>query len=209
MRKECRDGEGRLVSLETEPATAADLAEATEAGLVLVRRIEQLRVALPLEMSRATTSGFSTRPFDADHDIDAFLDLNNRAFAWHPDQSNWTEEQLRSRMTEPWFDPDGFLLHERDGRLAGFCWTKIHPPTEQDPELGEIFVIAVDPDLHGLGLGRSLTIAGLDHLAHRDVHVGMLHVEHDNTAARALYADLGFVEHDAHCWWEQRTGTPR
>ena len=61
--------------------------------------------------------------------------------------------------------------------------------------LGEIYVIAVDPDFHGLGLGRALTLAGLDHLARRDVTVGMLYVEADNTAALRLYEQLGFTVH--------------
>ena len=66
---------------------------------------------------------------------------------------------------------------------------------------GARYVIAVDPAFHGQGLGRSLTIAGLTHLSSKSVLVGMLHVEHDNLAAQSLYRDLGFVEHDSHCWW--------
>ncbi len=91
----------------------------------------------------------------------AWLDINNRAFAGHPDQADFTLERLHGLLAEPWFDADGFRLHERDGRLAAFCWTKVHPPTADDPELGEIFVIGVDPDFQGLGLGRALTEAGL------------------------------------------------
>ena len=198
MRKERWDESGRLVELESEPATETDIADASAAGLTLIRCIEQLRIALPIENADRP---LPTRAFIPGVDDEAFLEVNNRAFAWHPDQSGWTIAHLEERMNQPWFDPEGFLLHERDGRLAGFCWTKIHPATDADPELGEIFVIAVDPDFHGLGLGRALTLAGLTSLAERSVTVGKLHVEHDNVAARSLYESLGFHTYDAHCWW--------
>ena len=198
MRNDRRDDAGRLLSLETEPSTEADVTEAAAAGLELVRCIQQLRIPLPLHDS---TPSLPTRPFVPGRDDEAFLGVNNRAFEWHPDQSNWTSEHLNDRLREPWFDPEGFLLHEIDGVLAGFCWTRLHPATATDPELGEIYVIAVDPAFHGQGLGRSLTIAGLRHLSSKSIFVGMLHVEHDNHAAQALYRDLGFLEHDSHRWW--------
>ena len=103
------------------------------------------------------------------------------------------------RERQPWFDPDGFLLHERDGRLAGFCWTKVHEPEDGvmsegiEQELGEIYVIAVDPDFQGRGLGRQLVLAGLASLWDRGVSAGMLYVDHDNEAARKLYFSLGFA----------------
>lgn len=205
MRTELRDDSGRLLQLESEPATDADVADASAAGLRLVRCIQQLRVPLPLPHAAPE---LATRVFVPGQDDNEFLRVNNRAFEWHPDQSNWTTTELNARIQEPWFDPNGFLLYEIDGVLAGFCWTKIHLATDTDPELGEIFVIAVDPDFHGKGLGRALTLAGLNSLAARSVEVGMLHVEHNNLAAQTLYRDLGFVEHDSHCWWALDDGQP-
>ena len=133
------------------------------------------------------------RAFRRGQDEEVWLRVNNRAFADHPEQGAWQLEHLREREQEPWFDAEGFLLHWRDGSLAGSCWTKVHRDTE--PEMGEIYVISVNPDFQGLGLGRSLTLAGLDWLAARGLEVGMLYVDGDNEPARALYASLGFTLH--------------
>jgi mycothiol synthase len=192
-----RAPDGTLVALEADPAAPEHDRMAREAGLVLVREVLQLRCSLPA----ADPEPIDLRPFRPLVDDDAFLEVNNRAFSWHPDQSGWTADHLRAREAEPWFDADGFLLHERDGRLAGFCWTKVHPATDGDPALGEIYVIAVDPAFHGLGLGRALTLAGLRHLAESGLGHGMLHVEADNVGALHLYEDLGFTRHSAHRWW--------
>lgn len=193
---------GARLRFAAEPAEAEHAQLADRAGLHLVRELLQLRRARPLPdaVRPRTDEAFTTRAFAAGRDDEAWLDVNNRAFAWHPDQGGWTVETLRAKQAEPWFDPDGFLVTEIDGRLAGFCWTKVH--RDHDPVLGEIFVIAVDPDIHQHGLGRFLTVAGLDHLASKGVDTAMLYVEADNAAARALYDSLGFTVHHAKRWWE-------
>ncbi len=172
-----------------EPAAERYDRIAAAAGLTPDREIVQLRRSLPLDEQPAIT----TRSFRPGLDDEAWLEVNNRAFAWHEEQGGWTSEQLSARLDEPWFDPSGFLLHEVDGRLAGFCWTKVHDDVE--PTLGEIFVIAVDPDFHGRGLGRELTLAGLARLTERGLTIGMLYVESDNEAANGLYRSLGFEVH--------------
>jgi mycothiol synthase len=164
------------------------------AGFAPERDLLQMRVPLPLQEAPAWPAGTRARAFVPGADDDAWLDVNNRAFANHPEQGGWVRETLARRMAEPWFDPAGFLLAEDADGLAGFCWTKVHPPAPGDPEnLGEIFVIGVDPSRHGRGLGRALVVAGLASLAERGVRTGMLFVDGANTPAVRLYESLGFT----------------
>ncbi len=178
-------------------------------GLHQVRRLLQLRRSLfaPLE-PLALPEGIRLRAFDASRDIDDWLDLNARAFTDLPDQGGWTAEDLDRRMAEPWFDPVGFLMaHDAEDRLVGFHWTKVHdhdhshsgdqaPGHVHDP-LGEVYVVGVDPDHRGRGLGRALTVAGLAHLRQRGLPTALLYVDADNAGAISLYRALGFAAWDS------------
>jgi len=168
---------------------------ALRAGLHHGRTLIQMRVPLPLDIPFE----LATRPFVVGADERAWLEVNNAAFAAHPEQGGWDLEALLQREQEEWFDPSGFLLHERDGQLAGFCWTKLHTRPLDAPDapaaLGEIYVIAAHPAFHGHGLGKALTIAGLASIAARGVHTGMLYVDRDNTTAVSMYSRLGFSVH--------------
>ncbi len=149
----------------------------------------------PLPAERHST--VETRTFVVGQDEAAWLAVNNRAFAGHAEQSDWTVEELQRRIAMSWFDPAGFLLHERDGVLAAYCWTKMHrfagDPTETDHPIGEIYVIGVDPAFQGLGLGSELTLAGLESLHDRGAVEGMLYVDGDNRPAQTMYERLGFT----------------
>jgi len=165
----------------------------TALGFRADRCQHQMRVPLPRPDAIRIPAGVELRAFRPGTDDAAWLRVNNRAFENHPDQGGWVEEILPRRMAEPWFDPEGFLLAWRGEALAGFCWTKVHTAPEH---LGEIFVIGVDPDAQGIGLGRALTLAGLDHLAVvRGCPTGVLYVAAANAPAVGLYESIGFEVH--------------
>ncbi|MFV2038770.1 MAG: mycothiol synthase [Acidimicrobiales bacterium] len=167
-----REGDDDLVSHEVLP----------------YRNLLHMRRSLP-----AGPSGITTRGFDVACDADNLISVNNRAFYWHPEQSGYTRARLDTAMTQRWFDPDGLRVLELEGRMAGFCWAKIH--VDHDPPLGEIYVIALDPDFQGRGLGGPMTLAGLEWLSAQRVTVSGLYVESDNHAAIRTYHRLGFTVH--------------
>jgi mycothiol synthase len=127
--------------------------------------------------------------------------VNNRGFAAHPDQSGLTIADLESASTQPWFEANGLRIYEASDQVAGFCWTKRHPAHGPRPAMGEIYVIAVDPDFHGRGLGTGLTAAGLSWLHKQGLDVGMLYVEADNEPALRTYHKLGFTRHRTDTAW--------
>lgn len=141
-------------------------------------------------------TGLTLRTFAPGEDDQALVDLNARAFSWHPEQAGFSLSDLRNEQREDWFDPAGFFLAAReDGSLAGFHWTKIHPANPYrfgGEPVGEVYVLGVDPDAQGGGLGKALTIVGLRYLVSRGLGQVILYVEGDNAAAIAVYRKLGF-----------------
>ncbi|WP_169315831.1 mycothiol synthase [Gordonia otitidis] len=133
------------------------------------------------------------RTYSGPDDDGEILRVNNAAFEWHPEQGGWSSAQIDERTSADWFDPAGlFLAYDVDdpSTLLGFHWTK-----RQDADLGEVYIVGVDPAAQGRGLGRMLTLAGLHYFADRRIGTVMLYVEGDNTAALHTYERLGFARY--------------
>ncbi|WP_031085609.1 mycothiol synthase [Streptomyces sp. NRRL WC-3549] len=163
-------------------------------GLSLFRELRQLRRPLgTLDIAEPTLPpGVTVRTFVPGQDDAAWLAVNSAAFAHHPEQGSLTQRDLDDRKAEPWFDPKGFFLAERDGGIIGFHWTKVHA----EEQLGEVYVVGILPDAQGGGLGKALTAIGLRHLAAEGLPTAMLYVDADNPAALSVYERMGFTTYE-------------
>ncbi|WP_410656064.1 mycothiol synthase [Amycolatopsis sp. lyj-112] len=143
--------------------------------------------------------GVTLRTFVPGQDEEAMVRVNARAFDWHPEQGALTADEVRATEADSWFDPEGFFLAEKDGEVIGFHWTKIHeavPGRFGGEPTGEVYVVGIDPDAQGGGLGKALTLAGLRYLRDRGLGQVILYVEGDNAPALAVYSKLGFTRYE-------------
>lgn len=172
-------------------------------GLTMFRELRQMRRSLAdLALPEPTLpEGVSLRTFQPGTDDAAWLEANAAAFAHHPEQGSLTQRDLDARKAEPWFDPKGFFLAEKEGRLVGFHWTKVHA----EEGLGEVYVLGVRPGAQGGGLGKALTAIGLRHLAAQGLPTAMLYVDADNVAAVSVYERLGFLTHETDLMYRSET----
>lgn len=157
-------------------------------GLRPVR--ELLRMERPLDAADCPTPqprpDAHIDPFTTG-DADALLALNAAAFADHPEQGAMDADDLADKQRQGWFEADDLLLaHDDQGRLLGFCWTKV------EDGIGEVYVLGVDPAAGGRGLGRWLLEHGLAHLAGRTT-TAELYVEAANTRVVQMYRRAGFT----------------
>jgi mycothiol synthase len=162
---------------------------AASAGLVPQRILLVLRLELTEPpVAETVPDGVTLRAYRPD-DADAVVAVNARAFAHHPEQGRMDRADFDRRTSTDWFDPGGLFVAERAGEIIGFHWTKV------EEGIGEVYVVGIDPDSQGGGLGRALTARGIRHMYEQGIRVVDLYVEGDNDPALAVYRRLGFVEH--------------
>jgi mycothiol synthase len=190
-------GENLRVWAHGDHPAAARLAE--REGLSRARELLVLHTETGGWPEPVLREGVRLRTFEVGKDEQAFIDVNARAFDWHPEQGSLAVEELKATENDPWFDPAGFFLAENaDGKVVGFHWTKVHPPNPKEfngEPVGEVYVVGVDPGAQGGGLGKALTLAGLRYLSELGLRQFILYVEGDNAPALAVYEKLGFTRH--------------
>lgn len=143
------------------------------------------------------------RPYN-DQDIEAVIRLSLRAWApvfdsieqamapevyrvlypdWRASQQQGVADVCAAPETWVW-------VAEEDGSPVGFVAVKLHP----EGQVGEIYMIAVDPDFQRRGYGRALTDFALDWLKEAGMSVAMVETGGDpgHAPARLTYENRGF-----------------
>jgi ribosomal protein S18 acetylase RimI-like enzyme len=145
------------------------------------------------------------RPFE-DRDAQAVVDLSLRAWApvfasleqvlgsdlfrrMHPD---WREDQRRAVENVCTAKRERVWVAQADGTVAGFVAIELHHP---ERGMGEISMLAVDPDHQGGGIGTALTEFALGRLGDAGMKVAMVETGGDpgHAAARRTYEKAGYV----------------
>ena len=111
------------------------------------------------------------------------------AFDWHPDQNNWTTDDLERALAQSWVRFEHILVCEDAGQMTGFCWMKFH---QSDVRTGEIFLIAIDPARSHERIGQRLACTALTTMVEEGAERAELWCEADNQPALNLYDRLGF-----------------
>lgn len=147
---------------------------------------------------REFPAGVVVQEFEGERDAQPWLELNRRAFAWHPEQGRMTIADLQERAAEDWFDQRGFFVvrargSSADGPLLGAVWVKVPTNERAANGTGEIYVLSVNPDAQGRGFGRNLTDLALAYLASLGLARAELWTESNNAPAVATYEKSGFV----------------
>ncbi|HMA33095.1 MAG TPA: GNAT family N-acetyltransferase [Chloroflexia bacterium] len=151
-------------------------------ALVHMRR--DLPIVPPLPPPPA---GFVVRPVAGDDEFAARVALHREV--WHP--SRVTLAAYRRLRMVPGYRPDLDLIAVApDGRLAAYCIAWLDAANR----LGEFEPVGTHPAFRGQGLAQAVVHEGCRRLHAAGAQAVMLLTSESNTAARHLYARLGFVE---------------
>jgi len=136
---------------------------------------------------------------------DKLVQIQNRSFANTWGYSPNTIEDISYRTGLPNCSLEDIILACDADRPIGYCWTKIH--FEEGKAIsggnGRIYMLGVDPNHRGKGVGKQVLLAGLSHLKSKGIRTVELTVDSDNKAACALYRSVGFEVHSSSLWYEK------
>jgi len=134
-------------------------------------------------------------------EIRVLTELQNASFGTHFGYSPNTPQEIQSRLELPGTGlNDVRVLRNSSDELLGYCWIV----DGADGGAGRIGMTGVSPANQGKGLGRLTAQIGFNELVRRGAATIELDVDSANTAARKIYAAMGFLPQSEINWWERR-----
>ena len=132
--------------------------------------------------------------------------LQNRSFTGSWGYNANTFEEINYRINLPNCSPEDVIMASDSDKPIGYCWTRINFQKNKAPSegTGRIYMLGVDPDYRGRGLGRQLLLVGLSYLKSKGLRVVELTVDRENKAACTLYKSVGFKLWTSSLWYEKK-----
>jgi len=193
------------VNIPQDSATAKRLF--SEMGFRFVRRFLELRLDLSEAHLLKAHQIASLLRHMRHGEEDKLLQIQNRSFANTWGFSPNTIEDIIYRISLPNCSSKDIILASADKPIA-YCWTKID--SGEDKAIGEgkgrIYMLGVDPDHRGKGVGKQVLLAGLSHFESKGVRIVELTVDSENKTACALYRSVGFEDWTSSLWYEKVLG---
>jgi mycothiol synthase len=178
----------------------------TRRGFTFVRRFLELRLDLTeMVLPEISKSASPCRPSQPGEE-GRLTQLQNRSFAGTWGFNPNTIEEITYRISLPHSSRDDIFLIFDSDKPVGYCWTRTESWKNKAPGegTGRIYMLGVDPDYRGRGLGRQLLLVGLSYLKSKGLRGAVLTVDSKNKAARILYTSVGFKPWKSSLWYEKR-----
>ncbi len=178
----------------------------TAMGFTFIRRFLELR----LDLSKTLLPEIGKicppcRPFRPGEE-ERLTQLQNRSFAGSWGYNANTVEGIAYRLHLPDASPEDIILALDSNKPIGYCWTRVNIWKNKNSggSAGRIYMLGVDPDYRGRGLGRQLLVAGLSYLKSKGLRGVELTVDSENKGACVLYKSVGFNLWTSSLWYEKR-----
>jgi len=174
-------------------------------GFKLVRRFLELR----LELSEAYQPDATHHGYQCHHlkrgEEDKLAQIQNRCFTGTWGYNPNTTEEIVHRLNLSKCSPEDVTLICGGDKPIGYCWVMINHETEvaNSERKGRIYMLGVNPDFRGRGIGKTALLAGLSRLETKGIQVAELTVDSENGAACALYRSMGFKVLTSSLWYEK------
>ncbi|MBA7659182.1 Mycothiol acetyltransferase [subsurface metagenome] len=172
-------------------------------GFRFVRQFSELSLSLS-DLPDAALNIYSYRHLQPGEE-DKLTQIQNRCFADNWEFNPNTTEEIVYYTNLSHRSPEDVVLICEGDKPIGYCWTGISCEVEtvNSERKGRVFMLGVNPDYRGRGIGKIALLAGVSYLKSKGVQVVELTVDNENEVACALYRSVGFKLWTTTLWYEK------